>query len=233
MRTATRKQVWTEQQWREYIGRLCRVRLILHDFVFEMRPSIGLRAAHHLKPFKAAHDHLTYAMIRLEQIVAEHLGGEYAGTWSGTINFCQGRFNGEERADQGDTWIAYVKGNAKQSDPPLPRQEWAAWGAKGLEAHNILISAIREVHSAKGEDVKRHVAEIGKAQKKLFEGRSRLDTLVCTQHLQWHDAFKVFFGGILREPMTNGDEPMTNIRHPLSHCQAKSKSRNDEDDDLF
>jgi hypothetical protein len=192
-RTATRKQIWTEHQWRAYVDRLCRVRMILYEFMFKMTPSKGLRAARHLDPFLRAHNQIEYAMVSLENTVVAHLGGETAVP-GGAINFCRGRLPDAQPRDRSDVCAAYVKGVARRSEPPLPRETWIEWGAKGLEANNALSAAICDVQCARG-DVKRHIGRLRKSQSALLRGRAHLDDLVCAQYPDWEDAIKVFFAG--------------------------------------
>jgi hypothetical protein len=197
------KQYWTESQWRAYIAKLCRLRRIFWEFVFQMPESQGLRPSHR-KPWIEAHRSIVTAMIRLEKTVVLHMGGEDCVP-GGAIRFCQGRMPDDDRKpdgekDESDVTIASMKGRAKRAIPPLAREQWLEWGAKAREAHNLIGAMIGEVWFARGLDVRRHITALQKTQKHVTVARGCLETLVCRQHRDWDDAIRVFFGPSKKAP---------------------------------
>jgi hypothetical protein len=191
MKTATQKQTWTEQEWREYTARLCRIREILYEFVFEMPPSAGLQSRQHLKPLMKAHGSLVASMTRLENIIAEQLGGEERVP-GGSIAFARGRQAGVRA--RSDTAICFVRGNARSNGAPLSREQWMTWGDKAKEATKLIADAVMEVQYVKGGGVRRHIRALMNTDKYLLAGRARFDDLVCAQYPEWPDAPRVFFG---------------------------------------
>jgi hypothetical protein len=107
-RTARRKLIWSESQWREYVAKLCRVRRIIWEF-YGFPCTRGLRAAH-LRPFVRAHDLVALAALRLEDVLVDQMGGESAVP-GGAIAFARGRGLGVP-GDGSDTMIVGVHGSA-------------------------------------------------------------------------------------------------------------------------
>jgi hypothetical protein len=203
MRTVvSRQQVWTEPEWRAYIGRLCGVRLTLYEFYSKMPFSRGLRLAFHFDPFIEAHRRLVEATIALESIVIDHLGGERAVP-GGAIAFCNGKSIGIPDDDEASVMpaadnqaqVLAMTGATRKSAPVLPQEEWFEWGRKGKQANDDLCAAICEVQYAKGVSKKhRHIRGLSSANKFLLRGRVRLDSLVYEQYPHWPEFTKVFFG---------------------------------------
>jgi hypothetical protein len=191
MQTTICTQYWTEKQWRAYTARLCRIREILYEFVFEMPPTAGLQARQHRKPFMQAHGSLVASMDRLENVLIQHLGGAERVP-GGAIAFARGRNGGVK--ERSDTAICFVKGNAKSSDATFSCEQWMTWGDKAKEATKLIGDAITEVRRAHGREVKRHIRALMNTDKYLLTGRARLDDLVCVQHPEWPNATRVFFG---------------------------------------
>jgi hypothetical protein len=180
-RTAGRKLIWAEPQWREYVAGLGRVRRIVREF-YEFPCTRGLRADH-LKPFVRAHDLIELAALRLEDVVVDQLGGESA-VKGDAIAFARG-------GDEADDMILGVYGRAPTS-PPLSREQWAEWGRRAKEARRLLIEMLVSVQAIRGTS--RHVAALLGAIKALDAGRCKLDGLACDQHRDWDRATRVFYG---------------------------------------
>jgi hypothetical protein len=185
--TVTKKVLWPEARWREYVGLLCGARRIAFDFVMRFPDTAGLKALD-LRPFLQVEYDLACAALRLEDVVVDHMGGEWAVP-DGAIRFVMGDLHGQGGA--GNTFLTRVHGRSRPADPPLSREQWTHWGSRAKEAQRLILRMIADVREARGSEP--HLAQLRAADRALDRGRAKLNSLLNSQHPRWHERVDVFF----------------------------------------
>jgi hypothetical protein len=179
-----RRRNWTVEEWANF-SKQCRTVRDHVDELIRNFPETARLKSRHLQAWIRVHTAIVFAMIRLENVLADQHGETVAGI--GVISFIHG--------SRGTVLWARCHGRVGNDVPILSRLLWIEQGRCVKEIWNEihqLVQKLLEIVPQSSVVAKKFRS----AERSIDRARSLMDSLVVLQHPDWPEFSKVFYGPI-------------------------------------
>lgn len=177
-----RREYWSADRWLSYGERLHRISWLIWEAVGLIGNAKG-RVCPAIDAGLAVGNKVELAMVTLESIVAEHFGG-----W-------------KQAPPPLDQFVQHWFDAPKREAPDRPRrsilsrEEWVTIGNLVKDAWNLRNDLSVEFgNECRGKDRARHQLRLRQVERSMLTFKCKLDSLVVSQHPDWKEATRVFYG---------------------------------------